>query len=421
MSRNKNKSYRNVVASVEAKPDVRTKSPIKYIEEQQKIRTRQDLLKLRLAIEVAENVTSYDRSLLHDIFRDVENDPNLASNWESRKMKVKEKAFKVKNKAGEENAELTEHLEGATWFFDFIDKALDSRMWGFSLLEFGPLEKGNFLPYKVDNKFYNPITSIDRDNVKPELGLITKRPSETEGLAFDDPDYSKYLMFVGEFRSYGLLMKLAKYVLFKDNALGNWSEWAEVFGMDKRVGYTDADGPDRTNFIRAIRDMAANAYGVFNSRDRIEFVGTQRTDAFRVYHELIKYVDSQTSKVVFGQDVVSNNTGQVVGEVGENIANMYGDADAKFIKTLVNTRLFPMMEELGFNWQGHTFDWDTTEKLSLPERAAIDALISRDMGKQHSDEYINKTYGTEVTQKEVPDMNTSDKITKELKNMYADN
>lgn len=411
----KNKRFKSAVA-VDDKPQERKNSPIKYILDQQKLRTRQDLLKLRLAIDCAENVTNYDRQLLHDIFRDIEKDTNLSSNWESRKMKVKEKPFKVKNEAGEQNDELTELLENATWFHDFIDQALDSRLWGFTMIEFGPLEKGNFLPYKVGSKFYNPVTSIDRDNVKPELGIITNTPGQNTGISFDDPEYSKYLMFVGEFRSYGILGKAAKYILFKDNALSNWSEWAEVFGMDKRVGYTSADGADRTAFLRALRDMGSNAYGVFSPNDKVEYLGTQRTDAYKVYLELVRYVDEQTSKLVFGQDVVSNNTGKVVGSVGENIANMYGDNDAKFIKTLVNSRLIPMMEGLGFSWQGHKFDWDNTEKLSLIDRAEVDYKISQ-MGKKHSDDYINDTYGTDVEDNPEPDMNAPDKVNKDIKKL----
>lgn len=415
----KKNRHNQVVAQAEV-PKERKNSPIKYILDQQKLRTRQDLLKLRVAIDSAENVTSYNRELLHDIFREVIKDPNLSSNWESRKMKVKEKPFKVRKKGGEreENEELTEHLENASWFFDFIDQALDSRMWGFSLLEFGSLQEGNFMPYKVGEKFYKPVTCIDRDNVKPELGIITSTPGETTGISFDDQKYAKYLMFVGDFRDRGILDKAAKYVLFKDNALGNWSEWAEVFGMDKRIGYTSADGEDRKAFLRALRDIGSNAYGVFGDRDKIEYLGTQRTDAYKVYHEFAMYIDEQLAKLVFGQDVVSNNTGKVVGSVGENIANMYGDNDARFIKSLINTQLFPMMEELGFNWEGHYFDWDTTEKLSLIDRAEVDYKISQ-MGKDHSDDYINKTYGTDVTKKEEPEMDPV-KVTKSLKALYKD-
>jgi hypothetical protein len=424
MSKRNNKHrYReasNAVISYEGKPQERKNSPIKYILEQQKLRTRQDLLKLRLAIDCAENVINPNRQLLHDIYRDVEKDPSFHSNWTSRKMKVTEKPFKVRKPGGDENEQLTEILE-APWFFQWIDAAMDARKWDFSLIEFGPLDikSGCFQPYKVGNKFYDPITVIDRDNVKPELGIITSIPGDVTGVSFDDKKFSDYLMFVGDFHlGTGLLWKATKYILFKDNALGNWSEWAEVFGMDKRVGYTDVDGPPRDAFIKALRDMGSNAYGVFSTRDKVEYLGTQRTDAYKVYSEMLKYIDEQLSKLVFGQDVVSNNTGKVVGSVGENIANMYGDNDARFIKSLVNTRLFPLMENLGFNWQGHVFDWDTTEKLSLIDRSKVDALISSDMGMQHSADYINNTYGTDVEVKPEPDMNNPADVNKKVKNTY---
>jgi|ADGO01.1.fsa_nt_gi Mu-like prophage protein gp29 len=431
MGKNKQKYRTNnyqavAVAAPEVNPINRNQSPIKYILEQQKLRTRQDLLKLRLAIDSAENVTNFDRELLHNIYREVEKDPNLSSNWESRKMKVKEKPFKVVDAEGRENTELTKILE-SPWFFDWVDAALDSKKWGFSLIEFGPLINNEFVPFEVNGKLYDAITVIDRDNVKPELGIITYTPGESTGISFSDPRYSDYLMFIGKFRDRGFLWKAAKYILFKDNCLGNWSEWAEVFGMDVRIGKTRAQGNDRDRFIRAVRDIGSNAYAVIAETDSIDFKGTTRTDAYRVYHELVNYIDEQVAKLIFGQDVVSNNTGRVVGTVGENVANMYGDNDARFIEHLVNKRLFPFMENLGFRWGDHYFKWDTTEKLSLKDRAEIDAKIAKDMGKIHSDEYINQTYGTEVTAK--PDVTREEitveredpaEVTERLRSMYAE-
>jgi len=376
-------------------------SAIKYILEEQKLRTRQDLFKLRVAVDQAESTSNPDRELLHDIYRDIILDPNLSSQWESRKMKTKEKQFKMVNKQGEEDKEVTMIFE-ASWFLDFIDAALDSKLWGFSLIEFGTVDKNRFNPYSVNGKQYDAVTCIDRDNVKPELRLITPTPHAMTGLSFEDPEVKDYLLFVGKYRGFGILHQAAKYILFKDNALGNWSEWAEVFGMDKRIGYTASQGPQREAFLRAIRDIGANAYGVFTERDKVEYLGTQRTDAYGVYNELVKLIDEQISKLIFGQDVVTNNTGKVVGSVGENISNMYGDNDARFIKHLVNDKLIPLMENLGFNFKGLTFDWDVSEKLSLAERAAIDLQIFQ-MGKTHSDEYINTTYGTQVETKEDPE------------------
>lgn len=400
----------------------RKDSPIKYILDQQKLRTRQDLLKLRISIDDAENVVTYNREMLHNIFRDIEKDLSLQSNWESRKLKVLQRTFKVVNPTSkEEKPELTAVFE-SQWFQAWVHACLDSRKWGFTMIEFGPLLNGEFLPYSVKTdkgkKNYEAITVIDRDNVKPELGIITNTPGQITGIDFDDPKYSKYLMFVGSFTDRGFLDKAAKPLLFKDNCLGNWSEWAEVFGMDKRVGYTRAQGNDRTNFIKALRDIGSNAYGVFMEGDRVEYLGTQRQDAYKVYLEFCQYVDSQVAKLIFGQDVVSNNTGRVVGTVGENVANMYGDADAAFIKSLVNKKLIPLMENLGFSFGGNVFDWDNTERLGLEARSVVDKAIS-DMGFQHSDEYINNTYGTEVEKKEEPEMDPP--MNQKLKALYSGN
>jgi hypothetical protein len=410
MSKRNNKHrYRevnDVVAAIE-KPEQRKQSPIKYILDQQKLRTRQDLLKLRLAVDTCENVMNYNREMLHNIYRDIEKDLNLSSNWNSRKMKVKQRPKKMVNAAGEENKDLTKIFE-APWFVEWIDAVLDHHMWDFSLIEFGPLQEGCFKPYEVNGKMYDAVTVIDRDNVKPELGIITNTPGDSTGIKFSDPRFSDYLMFVGSHRKRnGILWKAAKYILFKDNCLGNWSEWAEVFGMDKRIGKTAAvdtpGNPQRTNFMRALRDLGSNAYGVFGTDDEVEYIGTQRSDAFKVYHEFVKYIDEQTAKEVFGQDVVSNNTGRVVGSVGENVANMYGDSDAAEIEYLVNTKLIPMMETLGFSFDGHKFMWDTTERLPLAERAKVDASISKDMGMDIDQTYIAETYGVPVTKKEIPD------------------
>jgi phage gp29-like protein len=395
-------------------PKERTESPIKYVLEQQKLRTRQDLLSLRLAVDSAENIKNPNREMLHDIYRQIIIDPQLESQWGSRKLKTKERAFKIIDIASKEEDEVATEVFEAEWFLDWVDACLDSRLWGFSLIEFGDLVNGEFLPFSVGNRNYPPVQVVDRDNVKPEFRIITNSPGMVEGVSFDDPRFSKHLMFVGSYCSKGLLFNLAKPILFKDNTLGNWSEWAEVFGMDKRVGYTAAQGDARTKFLTAIRDMGTNAYGVFGDRDRVEYLGTQRQDAYQVYLQFINYIDSQIAKMIFGQDVVSNNTGQVVGEVGENMADMYGQADARFIKMLVNKKLIPLMGELGFNMKGKRFIWDTEESMSMSQRIEVDFKLTQ-MGYKHDLDYLNNTYGTSL--EEVEKENPTE-FTDKLKALY---
>lgn len=402
---------------------LRTTSPVRYIIDQQFIRVRQDLLKLRYAIEAAENVTKYDRWQLHNVYREIIRDPQWHSQWESRKMKVKEKPFKLVNAKGEEDPMKTKVLE-KEWFFDWIDAALDAKAWGFSMIEFGEWENEAFQPYQVHTtyavKMYPSINVLVRDYVKPELSIISQTPNGNTGISFFDPEYSKNLMFIGKPYDFGLLFKVAPYILYKNNCIGNWSEWAEVFGMDTRVGYTTAEGEQRSRFIRAVRDFGSNQYAVLDPQweEKIEFAGTTKSDAFKVYHELCKYVDEMIAKAVWGQDVVTNNTGRVVGTTGENIANMYGAADAKHIEFLVNSRLLPFIADKDYSgFKGYEFRWDNTEKVGMKDKADIDLKVSQ-MGFKIDPEYIEKTYGVPVEEKIENDNDNYLPTQKSLKALY---
>ncbi len=243
---------------------------------------------------------------------------------------------------------------------------------------------------------------MDRDFVKPEFGIITQNYGNNTGIPFSDPDYCDYLFFVGRVRSLGLLYQLADYVLMKNNAIHNWSEWIEVFGMDKRVGYTRAQDNDRIQFMKAIRDLGNNAYGVFNQDDKIEYIGSQRQDAYKVYEQFINGINSDIAKLVWGQDVITNNTGHVIGKVGESLANMYGEVDAKEVLELVNDRLLPFLENIGLSTQGTKMQYDASEVLTQIEMADRDLKISQ-MGFKFDKEYIESSYSVLLNENQEQD------------------
>jgi len=332
-------------------------------------------------------------------------DPMLKSQWETRKLKTIDKEFRVTIN-DEENDEATAIFETG-WFMDYMSKMLDSKMYGFTLVEFGAVEDNKFVNWRTsDGIIRDPVQVIDRDYVKPELGIVTRQPGDRTGIDFTDQMIRDWLIFEGS-ACYGLLRKIARYMLFKENVLGNWSEWSEVFGMDVRIGKTSAQGDERRKFVKALRDLGANGNGVFDEDDVVEYVGVNRTDAYKVYMEFAAYIDEQIAKLIMGQDVVSNNTGQVVGTVGENISNLYGDTDAKFIQRNVNDKLIPLMIDLGFTGLDNAlFEWDTTEQIDLIEKSQVDLRIAQ-MGFNLDPEYIEDTYGAKLDQTEpvklVPD------------------
>jgi len=365
---------------------------------QQKLRTREDIRKWENAIDLAENVVSYNREDMHRIYNRVLDDPMLHSQWETRKLKSLDKEFRL-TVNGEENEDATEIFE-AGWFMEYMRLMLDAKLFGFTLVEFGAIEDNKFVKWRTDDGLIrDAVQLIDRDHVKPELGIVTEQPGDSTGLDITEDEYNEWLIFEGG-ADYGLMKKIARYMLFKENVLGNWSEWAEVFGMDMRVGKTPSQGQDRKDFVKALRDLGANGSGVFDEDDTVEFVGVNRQDAYKVYLEFSAYIDEQIAKLILGQDVVSNNTGQVVGTVGENISNLYGDTDAKFVQRNVNDLLIPLMIDLGFTGLDNAmFEWDTTEQLNLNEKSEIDLRISQ-MGFNLDQEYIEDTYGTKLNEQE---------------------
>lgn len=369
----------------------------------QKFRTREDIRKLENAIDLSENLTNYNREDLHRIYARVMDDPKLSSQWETRKLKTLDKEFRV-IVGDEEDEDLTKVLE-AGWFMDYVSKILDAKMYGFTLVEFGAVDNDKFVAWRDETTqlIHDPVTLVDRDYVKPEKGIVTRQPGDFTGLDITDEEHEDWLIMEGG-STPGMLRKIARYALFKDNVLGNWSEWAEVFGMDIIIGKTEKQAANRTKFATALRDLGSNATGLFDQDDEIEFIGTNRSDAYKVYMELAMYVDEQIANLIFGQNVVSNNTGQVVGNVGENISNLYGDVDAKFIARNVNDKLFPLMVKHGWKLENAVFEWDNTEQMNLTQKSEIDLKVSQ-MGQTIDPEYIEDTYGTKLI---VPEADESD-------------
>ncbi len=392
------------------------KSILSKILLEQKYRVREDLKSFENAILDKDNVVNYNRELIHRIYKKTIQDAHVRSQWTTRKLKTLKKDFQVFPKRSDEpNEELTELLQ-SPWFYKFVDFALDSIAWGYSLIEFGIWKDGSFHSYRTSNGglMHEDIIIAERDNVKPELGVVTSIVGANHGVDFNEDKFKKQLIFVGGSTD-GWLYDAAKPYLIKDNVLKNWSEFAELFGMDMRFMRTDSEGQERKDLEQSLKAAVGGGSLLAGLDDQLEYIGTGRTDSFKVFKELVDTMDKTLSKLIFGQDVISNNTGRVVGEVGESVANVYADADARFIKYIIEDKLFPLMILNGVPFEGMEFKWGTRENLSLVQRADIDLKITQ-MGFGHSPEYINETYDVNVEDESTPIEETNNK----LKALYQD-
>lgn len=381
----------------------RKRSAAEVPKEIQRFRGHEDIRTLETAILDLES-TQHNRENLHRIFRQyVEEDLHVSSQWQTRKIKTLKKDFAIFPKGSDDPDDKMTEIFQNVWFSDFIEAALDSKLWGYSLIELFNWNKSSqaFEPFKnTDGRMMDAVNVINHDYVKPEFGIIAQRSSDTQGVDFMKV-YPNQTIFCGG-KTPGIYYKLARPALFKSNSLSSWSEWIEVFGLDGFWIKTAAKDLERKKLVEAIQKFGSSRVGTLDPDDEISIIGANKTDAYMVFEKLVRLIDEGISKIIHGQDVISNNTGQVVGEVGENVANDYTDADAWFIDYTVNKKLFPMMTRAKhLDLSNYEFRYD--QQLSTREmkaRAEIDKMVS-DMGFAHDPEQINERYNVNVETKMV--------------------
>ncbi len=357
---------------------------------------RKDLKVFLDAINEAEIDGHWNRDQLLKVYKKVMYDPNLTSQWNTRKIKTLSRDFFLKDKDGGVMEDATMELK-KPWFYRFLSLAMDSKAYGFSLIELTNWneERRAFMPYKgSDGRMYDDVTDFPREYVKPEIGHIVKQPNDAKGFSYTSGRFSDQLIFIGETHNFGFLVDVAAMVLIKDRTIANWGEFAEVFGQDLLVAYSDSTGDARIKLKAALQGLGSSGRMIADPEtDKVETVGSTRRDAHDVFKELIITIDGQVDKRIFGQNVVSNNTGQVVGKTGENVSNLYGEDDARWLAYIINDVLFPFMADRNISMVGR-FWWDTTEKLSLKEKHEKDIAVTK-MGFWLSEEYIKRTYGVD--------------------------
>jgi SPP1 gp7 family putative phage head morphogenesis protein len=331
------------------------------------------------------------------VYNDVIIDAHLSASIDSRIIRTTSKDFKV---VDDKNEELNEETEIFTspWFRDFLRLALESKFFGYSLIQFGDLK----------GKRFKSVELIPREYVYAQKNAVRKSPYDSNDLIyFDDAPYDAWLMGVGKPSDLGLLMKAAPLVIYKKTAIGSWTEFAELFGAPFRLGKTNIrDKELRDNMFDMLENMGRNAFGVFDESDSLEFIRDGKTDSHNVYNQLIERVNSEVSKLILGSTMTMDaGSSRSQSEVHERTSAAINKEDAFFITSLVNDELIPFLNKYhGFNITGR-FMFDDTENTTKAEQFKIDSELIK-LGFNVPKAYLTDTYGTPIDEKEENDDET---------------
>ncbi|MCL2291217.1 MAG: DUF935 domain-containing protein [Bacteroidetes bacterium] len=366
--------------------------------------TKKDIRTWRNAWQAAARPGNPNRVALYDVYTDVMVDLHLTGCIGQRTGMVLKRSFKiVSKKDGKENPEITELFE-CPWFKEFLKHSLESIYFGYSLIQFNDISTNGAMHFES-------VELVPRKHVVPEFGVIIENIYDDplrQGYNYLHGDLSKWCIGVGNRKDLGLLLNVAPQSLPKKNMLSYWDAFGEIFGMPIRVARTGSRDPqDRASIEKMMQLMGAAGWAVLPEGTEIEIKETTRGDAFNVYDKRIERANSEISKGVLLQTMTTDNGGSLAQSIThlEILKNLV-EADADFIRDVINWKLMPLMEMHGFPVQGMRFDWDESVDWTPEQQLQIEQMI---LGSYDIDpKYFAEKYNIPVTGTKSPLLSLQD-------------
>ena len=326
-------------------------------------RASKDVGDFKRAVMCAEDWQNPQRYELYQIYRNIEIDAHLTSCVEQRKNLILSKNFNVVGPDGKINEEKTKLIRGP-WFKEFISLSMDSENWGYSLIQFG----------EIKNDQFTSVELIPRQFVKPEFGIVTKMWTDIQGNKYLEPPFSNWCMGVGDPCSLGLYMKAAPLIIWKQGALGAWADYQESYGSPIRFMKTNvSDEKTRDDAEEMMRNFGVNQWAVVDTEDDVQLLEGNKTDAHKVFDELIKQIDSQISKLYLNQTGTTDEKAfSGSAQVHERVLERIEEKLEYWVENLLNHKLAPFMKNLGLDiGEGSVIVAGEAEEISAIDRAKM--------------------------------------------------
>ncbi|MBR6905217.1 MAG: DUF935 family protein, partial [Bacteroidales bacterium] len=171
------------------------------------------------------------------------------------------------------------------------------------------------------------------------------------------PPLANYMVWAGDPTDMGIFASVAQYVIYKRGGFGDWSQFAEMFGMPFReLSYDDYDEATRAKLEQAMEDWGSAGYLIKPKGAELTLHDTGgSTSSADVYDLLISKCDAAISKVILGNTLTTEQGeigSQALGEVHKEAEGEKNESDKLFVLSVLNTRFRAVLKRFGFNLQG---------------------------------------------------------------------
>jgi SPP1 gp7 family putative phage head morphogenesis protein len=335
------------------------------LKRRQPYRVKMELDRLNSAILAAENPLAPNRLMLYAIYREVMRDAHLLSQTRTITNKILSSDFIIE-KAGVEDEELKKLLR-RPWLTKYIKYWVEHVWHGHSLVEFCQKVDSNS---KLIDKEFDNVVLMPREHVHPWSGQIVIDPNHTKGIPYRDKKLENILMEIGDDDDLGLLLVAAREVIYKNYSRGDWSRHSEKFGMPITIVKTATrDETELDTKAEWAANLGANGWAVLDDNDEVDLIESNRTDAYKIYLEGIKFSDEQISKLITGQTSTSDEKSFVgSAEVHERVLNVYVLSLLLALQDHINFKLIPFLVRNGYPLMDCMFKFsDIVRYYTIPE------------------------------------------------------
>ena len=292
-----------------------------------------DIGKYIAAIKRADNVTTPSFVDLYSIYENVLLDGGLRSAIGKRKSQITNKPLEyIVN--GKEIDTLRDVFE-SNKFLEFLNEVLDTISFGHTLIQFD---------YSSDS--FN-FSRIERRNVNPKKGIVTKRQGDAIGIDYRN-ELTLPLLEISTpdtLNKYGLLAVAAQYVIYKRNNTGDWAQHNEIYGQPIREGIYDAnDEQGRTKLKEDMEKMGGSSILIHPKNTEINLKESSSKSATSdLYHTFHTVNDLAITILYLGNNLTTNSGdkgARSLGEVQEKGQEEIIKDDKKFLLGILNSEPF---------------------------------------------------------------------------------
>jgi hypothetical protein len=334
---------------------------------------KNDIAQWRAAHQQALNVENPKRTNLYNIYDfTTDIDTHVSGVVERTKLGVMQRKFKLTDKNGKENYEMTSLFE-TPWFWQFMDIALDAEYYGHSLVQLGNV-------IQQDGKWrLDTVELVPRSNVCPEFGVVLRDSSDepNRGIPYRSGPFALWTVEAGTPKGLGRFLKVSSHVISKKHVQIFWDNFAERFGIPIIYATTETrNDADRVKVENMLSHFGNNTWGFFPGGVKLTLLETAKGDAFKVFDERIIRANKEISIGLAGQTMAfEDGASRAQGEVHERGFEEIKTAFATRLKFLINFQLLPKLIRHGFPLQGYSFEWDDSAEYTPEQMQTIEQML----------------------------------------------